>query len=101
MNLAAAAEELLGHDVCQTLSKFWRLLCQKRLWLEYDLSGPGSGEKMKPRQVIDDAIGFLLKAGNTTQLPLIQALQAEIALQQGNLPVANQWARQVSHQIFR
>jgi len=34
---------------------------------------------------------FLLETGNITQLPILQALLAEIALRQGDLAFANQW----------
>jgi len=50
------------------------------------------GREAEARQVIEEAIAFLLDTGNTTQLPLILALQADLALKQGNLPAASQWA---------
>jgi len=52
----------------------------------------GLRKETETQQVVEDAIAFFLQAGNTTQLPLIQAAQAEIALRQGKLAVASQWA---------
>jgi ATP/maltotriose-dependent transcriptional regulator MalT len=42
------------------------------------------GKEDQASDVIEKGIAFLLKSGNTTQLPLLQTLQAEIALRQGN-----------------
>lgn len=50
------------------------------------------GKEDRANQVIENAIAFLLESGNSTQLPMILALQAEVALKQGNLFIANQWA---------
>ena len=50
------------------------------------------GREGEARQVAEGAIAFLLKSGNTSQLPLILALQAELALKQGDLAAASQWA---------
>ena len=49
------------------------------------------GKEVEARQVTEDAVAFLLETGNTTQLPIIQAMQAELALRQGNLASASQW----------
>ncbi|MFN2195639.1 MAG: LuxR C-terminal-related transcriptional regulator [Anaerolineales bacterium] len=46
------------------------------------------------RAIAEAAVTFLLETGNINQLPLVQALQAELALKQGNLPAASQWAEQ-------
>ncbi|MFN2151448.1 MAG: hypothetical protein ACK2T5_07630, partial [Anaerolineales bacterium] len=50
------------------------------------------GREAEAKQIIEKGIAFYLETGNTTQLPMIRALQAEIALRQGNLSVASQWA---------
>jgi len=50
------------------------------------------GKEVEARQVAEDAFAFLLETGNTTQLPILQALQAELALMQGDLANASQWA---------
>jgi LuxR family maltose regulon positive regulatory protein len=56
------------------------------------LTYQAQGKETEARQLIEDAIAFLLETGNLTQLPMVQALQAEIALRQGNLSAASQWA---------
>jgi len=53
------------------------------------------GKEVEANNIIEDAIAFLLESGNTTQLPNIQALQAEVALSQGRQAVANQWAEKL------
>jgi len=50
------------------------------------------GKEMEAREVVEAAIAFLLGTGNMSFMPLILALQAEIALRQERLPVASQWA---------
>ncbi|MFN2265848.1 MAG: LuxR C-terminal-related transcriptional regulator [Anaerolineales bacterium] len=50
------------------------------------------GREAKAQQVSEDAIAFLLETGNTTQLPIALALQAELALMQGRVDLASQWA---------
>ena len=44
------------------------------------------------QSVTESAMAFMLETGNTTFMPLIQALQAEIALKQGQIAAAGQWA---------
>jgi len=50
------------------------------------------GKEDEAWQVTEEAIAFLLETGNTTQLPNVQAMQAELALKQGDLASAKQWA---------
>jgi len=50
------------------------------------------GKEAEARQVIEDSISFLLGTGNSYMLPSILATQAELALKQGNLAAAKQWA---------
>jgi len=50
------------------------------------------GKDAEAWQVIENAIAFLLESGNVTQLPFIHAMQAELALKQGDLAFAKQWA---------
>jgi LuxR family maltose regulon positive regulatory protein len=50
------------------------------------------GKEEQARDIIEGGIAFLLESGNTTQLPLLLALQAEIALRQRHLSAASQWA---------
>lgn len=53
------------------------------------------GREVEAREVTEGAIAFLLETGNTTQLPIVLALQAEVALMQGRLPEASQWAEKL------
>ncbi len=49
------------------------------------------GKETEAQQVAEEAVAFLLETGNTSQLPLIQALQAELALMQGRISHARPW----------
>lgn len=93
-NDLAAAAELFHAVVARPYQNFGG--CYARSVCGLSLIYQAQGQEAEARQVIDEAIGFLLKAGNMTQLPLIQALQAEIAFRQGNLPIAGQWADKFS-----
>jgi LuxR family maltose regulon positive regulatory protein len=53
------------------------------------------GRDAEAEQVIERGIAFYLETGNTTQLPILQALQTEVALRQGNLSAAGQWANKL------
>ena len=44
------------------------------------------------RAVAESAVAFMLETGNTTLLPVALAFQAELALTQGQVAVAGQWA---------
>jgi len=50
------------------------------------------GRADEARQVAESAVAFMLDTGNTTLLPVAQAFQAEIALMQGQIATACQWA---------
>jgi LuxR family maltose regulon positive regulatory protein len=50
------------------------------------------GQPDEARAVTKSAIAFMLETGNTTFMPVIQSLQAEIALRQGQIAIAGQWA---------
>jgi LuxR family maltose regulon positive regulatory protein len=89
-----AAEELFTAIVDRPYQNFGG--CYARSVCGLSMTYQAQGKEAEARQVSEEAIAFLLKTGNTTQLPLIQALQAEIALQQGNLPAARQWAENFS-----
>jgi LuxR family maltose regulon positive regulatory protein len=41
---------------------------------------------------MESAVAFMLETGNTTLIPVIQSFQAEIALMQGPIATAGQWA---------
>jgi LuxR family maltose regulon positive regulatory protein len=59
------------------------------------LTYQAQGRPDKARAVVESAMAFMLETGNTTFLPLIQSLQAEIALRQGQIAKAGQWAARV------
>jgi LuxR family maltose regulon positive regulatory protein len=86
----SAAEEFFGRVVSRPYQNFGG--CYANCVCGLSMTYQAQGKEVEARQVVRQAIAFLLKAGNTTQLPLIRALQAEIALQQGDLPAASQWA---------
>ncbi len=50
------------------------------------------GHPDEAQAVIESAMAFLLETGNTSLMPLISSLQAEIALRQGQISTASQWA---------
>lgn len=52
------------------------------------------GKEQEARDVVETALSFLLVRGNTNLLMLMKAFQADLALQQGNLALAMQWAAQ-------
>ncbi|MCB0165669.1 MAG: hypothetical protein KDI79_15670 [Anaerolineae bacterium] len=50
------------------------------------------GQPNEARMVLESATAFFLETGNTILMALIQAFQAEISLQQGQVVAASQWA---------
>ncbi len=52
------------------------------------------GKEQEARDIVDAALAFFLITGNTPLLMLMKAFQAELALQQGQLSTALQWAVQ-------
>lgn len=56
------------------------------------LTYQAQGRPEKARQVAESAVAFMLKTGNTSLLPVAQAFGAEIALMQGQIATASQWA---------
>jgi len=54
------------------------------------------GREAEARKVTEEGVAFLLQTGNTTQLPLLLASQAELALRQGRLAAASQWAKKLN-----
>jgi LuxR family maltose regulon positive regulatory protein len=86
----SAAEEFFGRVVARPYQNFGG--CYANCVCGLSMTYQAQGKEVEARQVVEQAIAFLLQAGNTTQLPLIRALQAEIALQQGDLPAASLWA---------
>lgn len=52
------------------------------------------GQEQEARDVVEAALAFFLATGNPQLLLLMKAFQAELALQQGQLSIALQWAAQ-------
>jgi LuxR family maltose regulon positive regulatory protein len=50
------------------------------------------GQAAEARQVVETAIACLLETDNIGQMPMLLALQVEVALRQGDLSAASQWA---------
>jgi LuxR family maltose regulon positive regulatory protein len=53
------------------------------------------GKEIEAREITETGIAFLLETGNTSFLPILLALQAELALMQDWLAAASQWARKL------
>jgi LuxR family maltose regulon positive regulatory protein len=50
------------------------------------------GQPHEADAVLESAISFMMETGNTTLMPLIRSFEAEIALRQGHVAKASQWA---------
>ena len=85
-----AAEECFASVVAAPYQNYGTVYANSACGL--GMTYQAQGREIEARQVAEDAIAFLLNTGNTSQLPLILALQAELALKQGNLASASQWA---------
>jgi LuxR family maltose regulon positive regulatory protein len=61
------------------------------LALTYQAQGRAQEARIAAQSIVD----FMLETGNTTLLPQAQAFQAELALMQGRIATASQWAAQL------
>lgn len=95
LNDLPAAEKLFGSVVCDPYKNHGRSYFDSVCGLS--LTYQALGKETAARQVVEDAIAFIWQSGNTTFLPNILALQAEIALKQANLAAASQWAEKFDH----
>jgi LuxR family maltose regulon positive regulatory protein len=59
------------------------------------LTYQAQGRAQEARAVAQSVVDFMLETGNTTLLPQAQAFQAELALMQGQIATAGQWAAQL------
>jgi LuxR family maltose regulon positive regulatory protein len=59
------------------------------------LTYQAQGRAQEARAVAQSIVDFMLETGNTTLLPQAQAFQAELALRQGRIAAACQWAAQL------
>ena len=52
-------------------------------------------QEQEARKTVEETLAYLLQTGNNELLPVMQAFHAELALRQGRLSTARQWARQL------
>ena len=88
-----AAEQLFASVVAQPYLNYGISYtnCACGLAMTYQ----AQGKEVEAQQITEDAIAFLMETGNITQLPFALALQAELALMQGNISIASQWAEKL------
>jgi LuxR family maltose regulon positive regulatory protein len=89
-NDLAVAEQLFTTAVQQPYLNYGDCYSHSACGLALTLQAQGRPDPA--RAVTESALAFLLETGNTTFMPLIQSLQAEIALRQGRIATAGQWA---------
>jgi len=90
LNDLPGAEELFSKVTAKALLNYGTSYISSACGLV--MTYQAQGKESEAWQVIEDATAVLLETGNTTQLPMIQAMGAELALMQGDLASANQWA---------
>ena len=86
----SAAEECFASVVTTPYQNYGTIYTNSACGL--GMTYQAQGRQDEARQVAEEAIAFLLNTGNTSQLPLVLTLQAELALKQGELAAASQWA---------
>lgn len=89
-NEIALAEELFTSVVARPYLNYGRCYMDSACGLA--LVYQAQGRESEAREVAEAAAAFQLETGNMSQYPVALALQAEIALRQGSLPAASQWA---------
>lgn len=89
-NDLSAAEELFAWVVERPYQNYGTCYIASACGL--GMTYQAQGKEAEASQVVEDAIAFLFETGNISQLPMILALQAEIAFRQGHLSGADQWA---------
>ena len=88
-----AAEELFKDIVANPYENYGTAYTSSVCGLS--MTYQAQGREVEAQEVSDKAIAFLLETGNTSLLSEILALQAELALTQGNLSAASQWAEKL------
>jgi len=88
-----AAEELFSGVVAQPYRNYGTAYANSVCGL--GMTYQGLGKETEAREVTEAGIALLLENGITTLLPILLALQAELALMQGHISVANQWAEKL------
>ena len=92
-NKLLAAEELFASVVANPYQNYGINYTNSACGLGFTYQA--LGKEGEAQQVTEAAIAFLLETGNTSQLPFALALQSELALRQGRLPSASQWAEKL------
>ena len=93
-NDLAAAEELFASITTRPYENYGTVYTNSVCGL--GITYQAQGRDTEAEQVIERGLAFYLETGNTTQLPMIQALQAEVSLRQGKLSSASQWAERLA-----
>lgn len=88
-----AAEELLSGVVAQPYRNYATAYANSVCGL--GMTYQALGKETEAREITEAGIAFLLENGITTLLPAVLALQAELALMQGYISVASQWAEKL------
>jgi LuxR family maltose regulon positive regulatory protein len=88
-----AAEELFSGVVVQPYRNYGTAYANSVCGL--GMTYQALGKETEAREVTEAGIAFLLKNGIMTLLPAVLALQAELALMQGHISVASQWAEKL------
>jgi len=89
-NELSQAEELFTFVVNRPYQNYGTCYATSACGLAFTYQAQGKEEEAT--NVSEAAISFFLETGNTTQLSMLLALQAELALMQGRLSNASQWA---------
>lgn len=92
-NSLVAAEELFARVVARPYQNYG--MCYTNSACGLAMTYQALGRESEAREVTEGAIAFLLETGNNTQLPLVLASQAELALRQGSLSIASQWSKKL------
>ena len=92
-NDLAAAEEHFGTIVRQPYLNYGNCFAYGACGLA--LVHQAQGRPDDAQAVTEAASMYMLETGNTTLMPVIQAIQAELALRQGRIAQASQWAAQL------
>jgi LuxR family maltose regulon positive regulatory protein len=86
----AAAEEHFTAVVQQPYLSYG--ICYVNSACGLALTHQALGRPERAREVAETVVAFMLEMGNTSLLPVALAFQAELALLQGQIAVASQWA---------
>jgi LuxR family maltose regulon positive regulatory protein len=92
-NKLQAAEELFSSVVCRPYQNYGVNYMYSVCGLS--MTYQALGKETEAHQVTEAAIAFLLETGNTYLMPIALALKAELAIMQGHVFRASQWAKKL------